>query len=157
MAEEDDALEGMDDLEEMDALEAAVSGDESGEEELDPLAEEMLKMMEEKGDDEGEGGGEDLDQMMEMEMLKAMEEEGGGAAADDALQVGAAGVDIFSQTQKYLKSIAPESNLKMFLSYEDLTVEMMHRDPPSRRHSPLHTTPAAPPTARDLRSSTRQR
>ncbi len=94
MAEEDDALEGMDDLEEMDALEAAVSGDDdSGEEELDPLAEEMLKMMEEKGADEGEGGGEDLDQMMEMEMLKAMEEEGGGApGADDGLQVGAAGV-----------------------------------------------------------------
>ena len=91
MAEEDDALEGMDDLE-MDALEDAVSGDDSGEEELDPLAEEMLKMMEEKGDDEDEGGGEDLDQMMEMEMLKAMEEEGGGPGADDGLQVGTAGV-----------------------------------------------------------------
>lgn len=39
-------------------------------------------------------------------------------------------VDIFSQTQKYLKSVAPKSNLKMFLSYEDLTVEMMHREPP---------------------------
>ena len=93
MAEEDDALEGMDDLEEMDALEAAVSGDDSGEEELDPLAEEMLKMMEEKGADEGDGDGEDLDQMMETEMLKAMEEEGGAVpGADAGLQVGTAGV-----------------------------------------------------------------
>ena len=94
MAEENDALEGMDDLEEMDALEAAVSGDDSGEEELDPLAEEMLKMMEEEGEGGGEeGGGEDVDQMMEMEMLKAMEEDGGGTpGADAALQVGTAGV-----------------------------------------------------------------
>ena len=65
------------------ALEEAMSlGDDAraGEEDLDPLAEEMLKMMEE---DEGDaGGGEDVDQMMEMEMLKAMEQEGGGPGAD---------------------------------------------------------------------------
>jgi hypothetical protein len=34
-------------------------------------------------------------------------------------------VDIFSQTQQYLKSIAPESNLKMYLAYEDLTMDMI--------------------------------
>lgn len=66
MAEEDDALE--------DALEAAAAGGDGDGEELDPLAEEMLKMMEEEG---GDGDGEDVDSMMEMEMLKAMEEEGG--------------------------------------------------------------------------------
>ncbi len=54
-----------------------------GDEELDPLAQEMLKMMEEEG---GEGTSqEDVDRMMEAEMLKAMEAEGGfggaGAAA----------------------------------------------------------------------------
>jgi phosphoribosyl 1,2-cyclic phosphodiesterase len=33
--------------------------------------------------------------------------------------------DIFSQTQNYLKSIASESKLKMFVSYEDLTVDLL--------------------------------
>ena len=77
----------------MDDLAAAVSGEvDGGEEELDPLAEEMLKMMEEEGEGGGEeGGGEDVDQMMEMEMLKAMEEDGGAVPGDDAggLQVAA--------------------------------------------------------------------
>ena len=90
MAEEDEDLleaaeEGAEEAEEAGeagdddaaALEEAMSADDGGgEEDLDPLAEEMLKMMEE---DEGDAGaGEDVDQMMEMEMLKAMEEEGGG-------------------------------------------------------------------------------
>ena len=99
MAEED-ALEGLEDAlaegaedtdqEEMDALEAAVSGaDSGGEEELDPLAEEMLKMMDDEGD---EGGGEDVDQMMEMEMLKAMEDEGGGDAAGGLQAAAGAGL-----------------------------------------------------------------
>lgn len=39
-------------------------------------------------------------------------------------------VDIFSQTQQYLKLNAPESNLKMFLSYEDLTVDIMREESP---------------------------
>ena len=83
MAEEDDLQE-----DEMDALEDAVSFDEETELEegdddeggdLDPLAEEMLKMMEEEeGGEEDQGSGENVDRMMEMEMLKAMEEEGGG-------------------------------------------------------------------------------
>ncbi|MFC1526725.1 FliM/FliN family flagellar motor switch protein [Candidatus Latescibacterota bacterium] len=89
MAEEDDILEGLDDAEGEDAadavteddaaaLEEAVSaaGEGDSDEELDPLAEEMLKMMEEEGD-ETDDSGEDVDQMMEMEMMKAMEEEGG--------------------------------------------------------------------------------
>ena len=97
MAEEDDSLE--DALEEAaDALGGDGDGDGNGDgdgdgdgdgngEELDPLAEEMLKMMEEEGDsDEGEG----VDSMMEMEMLKAMEEEGGAAPA--AAAAGGSGV-----------------------------------------------------------------
>ncbi len=74
MAEEDDVLKEADDLED------AVNSDDDGDgEELDPLAEEMLKMMEEDGDGEGDGGSqEDVDRTMEMEMLKAMDDEGGG-------------------------------------------------------------------------------
>lgn len=76
MAEEDDILE------EADAFSEALGGDDlgdgDGDGELDPLAEEMLKMMEDEGaDGDGMGGEEDVDRMMEMEMLKAMEEEGG--------------------------------------------------------------------------------
>ena len=64
MAEEEEtALEGLD-------------GDGDGDE-LDPLAEEMLRMMEEEGDDDDSGSQEDVDRMMEQEMLKAMEGEGG--------------------------------------------------------------------------------
>ena len=68
-----------------EALEEAISsvdedGDE-GDDELDPLAEEMLKMMEEEGGDDSSDSGEDVDQMMEMEILKTMEEEGGGGGA----------------------------------------------------------------------------
>ncbi|MFL2540408.1 MAG: flagellar motor switch protein FliN [Candidatus Latescibacterota bacterium] len=73
MAEEEDAPK------EADAFEDAVNSEDDGDgEELDPLAEEMLKMMEEEGDGEGDGGSqEDVDRMMEMEMLKAMDDEGG--------------------------------------------------------------------------------
>ena len=82
MAEEDDVLKEADDLED------AVNSDDDGDgEELDPLAEEMLKMMEEDGDGEGDGGSqEDVDRTMEMEMLKAMDDEGGvvpGGGASD--------------------------------------------------------------------------
>jgi len=78
MAEEDDILDGLDDAA---ALEEAMDVDGGGvsEEELDPLAEEMLRMMEDEGGDEEAPSG-DVDQMLEMEMLKAMEEDGGGAA-----------------------------------------------------------------------------
>ncbi len=79
------------------ALEEAMSADDGGEGDdagdMDPLAEEMLRMMEEEGDDAG--GAEDVDQMMEAEMLKAMEEEGGatpGAPAGLAIGGGAAGL-----------------------------------------------------------------
>jgi phosphoribosyl 1,2-cyclic phosphodiesterase len=41
-------------------------------------------------------------------------------------------VDIFSQTQQYLKSIAPKSTLKMFLAYEDLTIDMMQDEAPAQ-------------------------
>ena len=73
--------------EEDDAVEDAGDGDE------DPLAEDLLKMMEEGGDEGGEGGPqEDVDQMMEQEMLKALEDEsensdllpgGGGLGGSD--------------------------------------------------------------------------
>jgi len=105
MAEEDDILEGLGEEEEEggDDLADAVSEDdaalleeavssadgEESEEELDPLAEEMLKMMEEEG---GEGGeGEDVDQMMEMEMIKAMEDEAGAGGGGAVAASGAAG------------------------------------------------------------------
>ena len=50
MAEDDDVLEDADAFEE-----AVTSGDDGDGEELDPLAEDMLKMMKEEGD--GDGGG----------------------------------------------------------------------------------------------------
>ena len=57
---------------------------EGGEGELDTMASDMLKMMEEGGLEEEEEGGsadqEELDKLMEMEMLKAMEEGGEGEA-----------------------------------------------------------------------------
>ena len=103
MAEEDDILDGDDDAlgdlgdlgdlaEDAAALEDALGSEDDGEEELDPLAEEMLRMMEEEGDDAGgDSGGDDVDQMMEMEMLKAMEEEGGGGGAAAIPGLAAAG------------------------------------------------------------------
>jgi flagellar motor switch protein FliN len=74
MAEEDDLMQ------DADALAEAIGGGAG--DEVDPLAEEMLKAMEAG---EGEGGGGDVDQMMEMEMLKAMEQEGGGLAGMEGL------------------------------------------------------------------------
>lgn len=107
MAEEDDILDGDDDAlgdlgdlgdlaEDAAALEDALGSEDDGEEELDPLAEEMLRMMEEEGDDAGgDSGGDDVDQMMEMEMLKAMEEEGGAAGGGGGgLQLGGGGTAI---------------------------------------------------------------
>ena len=41
-------------------------------------------------------------------------------------------VDIFSQTQHYLKSIAPESRLKISVSYEGLTVDLMPDESPTQ-------------------------
>ena len=52
MAEDDDVLEDADALED-----AVTSGDDGDGEELDPLAEDMLKMMKEEGDGDGDGGG----------------------------------------------------------------------------------------------------
>lgn len=90
MAEEEDQ-DGLPDQEELDALEEAVSDDEEtpsaageGEDGLDPLADEMLKMMEEEGD-EGQASQADVDRMMEVEMLKAMEAEGGGLGGGAAV------------------------------------------------------------------------
>lgn len=77
MAEEDDLMQ------DAEALAEAIGG-EAGDE-VDPLAEEMLKAME---SGEGEGGG-DMDQMMEMEMLKAMEQDGGGLAGAEGAGVAA--------------------------------------------------------------------
>jgi flagellar motor switch protein FliN len=78
MAEEDDVLD------DLDALEEAVTSEDGGDDEaMDPLAEEMLKMMEEEGGEEDEQSSqEDVDRMMEMEMLKAMEEEGGAGGLE---------------------------------------------------------------------------
>ena len=76
MAEEDDAF--------AEALGGdAGSADEAGEGEgdLDPLAQEMLRMMEEEGEPDDAGPQEDVDRMMESEMLKAMEDEGGVGGA----------------------------------------------------------------------------
>lgn len=85
---EDDAMA----LEEaMSADDAGGGGDDAGD--MDPLTEEMLRMMEEEGDDAG--GAKDVDQTMEAEMLKAMEEKGGaipGAPTGLALGGGAAGL-----------------------------------------------------------------
>jgi flagellar motor switch protein FliN len=93
---------GEDAAEDMEAFEDAVGGDEeeaageetaeaatgaAGEAGLDPLAEEMLKLMEEDQQGAAAGGQEEVDQMMEMEMLKAMQQEGGAGAAG----LGAAG------------------------------------------------------------------
>ncbi len=71
MAEEDDALV------DADALADAVTSDDGEEdgEGLDPLAEEMMNMMEGEGDDAGALG--DGDQLVEMEMLKSLEGDGG--------------------------------------------------------------------------------
>ena len=65
----------------LDALADAVSGEGEGGEDSDPLAEEMLKMMAEEGDGGDAGSPEDVDRMMEMEMLKAMEDDSGGGGA----------------------------------------------------------------------------
>ncbi len=70
MAEDEEEVSG----EDLDVLADAVGGGE-GEEDLDPLAGEMLNMMEEEGDGSDAGSQEDVDRMMEMEMLKAMEDD----------------------------------------------------------------------------------
>ena len=88
MAEDEEEVSG----EDLDVLADAVGGGE-GQEDLDPLAGEMLNMMEEEGDGSDAGSQEDVDRIMEMEMLKAMEDDssdggdlsgattGGGGAA----------------------------------------------------------------------------
>ena len=87
MAEDEEEVSG----EDLDVLADAVGGGEG--EDLDPLAGEMLNVMEEEGDGADAGSQEDVDRMMEMEMLKAMEDDssdggdlssattGGGGAA----------------------------------------------------------------------------
>ena len=80
MAEDDDVLEDADALE--DAVTSGDDGDGDGEE-LDPLAEEMLKMMEEGDGEDDMGSQEDNDHVMKMEMPKAMEDEGGGGGGMD--------------------------------------------------------------------------
>ena len=73
MAEEDDLMQ------DADALAEAIGGGAG--DEMD-LAEEMLKSME-AGGEEGSG---DVDQLMEMEMLKAMEQDSGGLGGMDGLE-----------------------------------------------------------------------
>ena len=87
MAEDEEEVSG----EDLDVLADAVGGGEG--EDLDPLAGEMLNVTEEEGDGADAGSQEDVDRMMEMEMLKAMEDDssdggdlssattGGGGAA----------------------------------------------------------------------------
>ena len=70
MAEDEEEVSG----EDLDVLADAVGGGEG--EDLDPLAGEMLNVMEEEGDSADAGSQEDVDRMMEMEMLKAMEDDG---------------------------------------------------------------------------------
>jgi len=90
MAEEDDILEGLDDAAALEeAMDLDGGGEGASEEELDPLAEEMLRMMEDEGGEGEEAASGDVDQMLEMEMLKAMEEDGGGAAVASAAAAGA--------------------------------------------------------------------
>jgi hypothetical protein len=36
-------------------------------------------------------------------------------------------VDVFRQTEKYLKLVAPKQDLKMFLSYEGLSVDLFSK------------------------------
>ena len=69
MAEDEEEVSG----EDLDVLADAVGGGEG--EDLDPLAGEMLNVMEEEGDGADAGSQEDVDRMMEMEMLKAMEDD----------------------------------------------------------------------------------
>jgi len=84
MAEEDDVLDGEDTLDDVAGLaedaaaQDTLSSEDDGEEELDPIAEEMLRTIEEEGDD---GGGDDVDQMLEMEMLG-----GGGGSISPNLE-----------------------------------------------------------------------
>ncbi len=73
MAEEDDLMQ------DADALAEAIGGGAG--DEMD-LAEEMLKSME-AGGEEGSG---DVDQLMEMETLKAMEQDSGGLGGMDGLE-----------------------------------------------------------------------
>ena len=68
---EDEEVSG----EDLDVLADAVGGGE-GEGDLDPLAGEMLNTTEEEGDGSDAGSQQDVDRMMEMEMLKAMEDDG---------------------------------------------------------------------------------
>jgi flagellar motor switch protein FliN len=83
-----------------DQAEPAPSGDPVGPEEdgggelkgegLDPLADEMLKMMGEEGEDNS--AAEDVDRLMELEMLRAMAAEGGTSGGGTG--AGAAGLEI---------------------------------------------------------------
>ena len=102
MAEEETQEEsqeeaGEESAEELESFEDAVAGADTegagggeAEEGLDPLAEEMLKLMEEDQQGGAGGGQEEVDQMMEMEMLKAMEQDGGGLAGLEGEGGGAA-------------------------------------------------------------------
>lgn len=86
MAEDEEEVSG----EDLDALAGAVGGSEEGED-LDPLADEMLKMAEEEGDGADAGSQEDVDRMMEMEMLKAMEDDSSGGGGLSSATTGGGG------------------------------------------------------------------
>ena len=91
MAEDEEEVSG----DELEELADAVSEGEGGED-LDPLAGEMLEMTEEEGDGTGTGSQEDVDHLMEMEMLKAMEDDSsdGGDLSSATTGVGGAAVGV---------------------------------------------------------------
>ncbi|MBT4101670.1 MAG: flagellar motor switch protein FliN [Gemmatimonadetes bacterium] len=138
MAEEDDVLGGEDMLddvaelaEDAAALEDALSSEDDGEDELDPLAEEMLRMMEEEGDDSGgDSGGDDVDEMMEMEMLKAMEEEGGaaGGGGGGALQLGGGGGTSIPPNLERLMDVSLTVTIELGRTRETIETVMEYGD-----------------------------
>jgi flagellar motor switch protein FliN len=141
MAEDDDILDGDDDAlgdlgdlgdlaDDAAALEDALGSDGDGDEELDPLAEEMLRMMEEEGDDGGDGGGgDDVDQMMEMEMLKAMEEEGGAAGGGGGLQLsGGAGGTAIPPNLERLMDVSLTVTIELGRTRETIETVMEYGD-----------------------------
>ena len=109
-----------------DALEDAIEGGDDGED-MDPLAEEMLKMMEEEGDgEEGEG----VDSMMEMEMLKAVEEEGGaaGGGGGGALQLGGGGGSSIPPNLERLMDVSLTVTIELGRTRETIETVMEYGD-----------------------------
>ena len=89
MAEDEEEVSG----DELEELADAVSEGEEGED-VDPLAGDMLKMMEEEGASVATGSQEDVDHMMEMEMLKAMEDDGSDGGDLSSVTTGGGGASV---------------------------------------------------------------